>query len=91
MRNCNINQNVTTLYANKRWIVTLFCRFDFSKFPMDTQNCNYRQIFGSTSEVVCLSLFTALVLHPYFNPPCSKSVYSKHLDFFVTDTSQSKW
>ena len=58
MRNCNINQNVTTLYANKHWIVTLFCKFDFSKFPMDTQNCNYRQIFGSTSEVVDLFLYS---------------------------------
>ena len=51
----------------------------------------FDRLFGSISEVVCLSLFTSLVLHPYFNPPCSKSVYSKHLDFFVTDTSQSKW
>ena len=57
MRNCSLNHNVTTLYANKHWIVTLFCKFDFAKFPMDTQNCNYRQIFGSTSEVVELYLF----------------------------------
>ena len=57
MRDCNLNQNVTTLYANKHWIVTLFCKFDFSKFPMDTQLCNYRQIFGSTSDVVDLFLY----------------------------------
>ena len=58
MRNCDLNHNLTTLYANKHWIVTLFCKFDFSKFPMDTQYCKYRQIFGSTSEFVDLFLYS---------------------------------
>ena len=45
------------MYANKHWIVTLFCNFDFSKFPMDTNHCKFRQIFGSTSEIVDLFLY----------------------------------
>ena len=57
LRDCVPTQNDTTMYANKHWIVTLFCKFDFSKFPMDTHHCKFRQILGSTSEIVDLFLY----------------------------------
>ena len=57
LRDCSPTKGDTTMYANKHWIVTLFCNFDFSKFPMDTNHCKFRQIFGSTSEIVDLFLY----------------------------------
>ena len=57
LRDCSLAQDDTTMYANKHWIVTLFCKFDFSKFPMDTHHCKFRQILGSTSEIVDLFLY----------------------------------
>ena len=57
LRDCDSNEEDTTLYANKHWIVTLFCKFNFSKFPMDTHHCSFRQILGSTSEIVDLFLY----------------------------------
>ena len=58
MRHCYLSPNATAFYADKRWRVTLFCKFDFSSFPLDTQNCRFRQAFESTSEVVNIFLYS---------------------------------
>ena len=43
LRNCEFAQNVTHLFAYKDWRVTVFCEFDFSSFPLDTQRCEFLQ------------------------------------------------
>ena len=48
---------MTRFYADKRWSVTLFCRFEFRSFPWDTQKCKFRQAFESTLDAVNLFLF----------------------------------
>ena len=50
MRECQSTQNATSLFAFKRWRATLFCTFDFSLFPLDTQTCEFRQRFDATSD-----------------------------------------
>ena len=37
------DHNSTTLYAYKDWEVAVFCHFEFSLFPFDIQNCQFRQ------------------------------------------------
>ena len=58
LRSCDLTPNITSLYAEKSWRVTLFCKFDFSRFPFDTQHCRFRQVFQSTSDVAKLFLFS---------------------------------
>jgi hypothetical protein len=57
-RKCGLSPNATTFYADTRWIATLFCKFDFSSFPLDTQNCKFRQAFESTSDIVNIFLYS---------------------------------
>ena len=54
MRDCEHQEMPDTLnlYADKRWKIILFCKFHFASFPFDTQFCEFRQIFESTSETV---------------------------------------
>ena len=66
LRSCDLTPNITSLYAEKSWRATLFCKFDFSRFPFDTQNCSFRQIFQSTSDVAKLFLFSPYA-QKYFN------------------------
>ena len=35
--------NSTTFYAYKDWEVAVFCQFEFSLFPFDIQDCQFRQ------------------------------------------------
>ena len=56
-RNCDLTPQATLLYALKMWRVTLYCEFDFSTFPLDTQHCKFKQAFGSTSETVGLFVY----------------------------------
>ena len=42
-RNPELMPNISTLFAWKDWRATLFCEFDFSNFPLDTQYCVFRQ------------------------------------------------
>ena len=58
LRGCHLIPNITTLYAEKSWTATLLCKFDFRRFPFDTQHCKFRQRFQSTSDVVKLFLFS---------------------------------
>ena len=37
------NHNSTTFYAYKDWEVAVFCQFEFSLFPFDIQDCQFRQ------------------------------------------------
>ena len=53
-RDCDLSPNVPLIYAFKMWRVTMYCKFDFFKFPLDTQHCKFRQAFGSTSDTVGL-------------------------------------
>ena len=41
--NYQLNQNGTTLRVTREWRATLFCKFDFSTFPLDTQHCAFLQ------------------------------------------------
>ena len=43
VRNDELDQNVTELMALKEWKGTLFCKFEFSSFPLDTQHCAFQQ------------------------------------------------
>ena len=43
LRNSEILPNISSLFAYKDWRATLFCEFDFSNFPLDTQSCVFRQ------------------------------------------------
>ena len=54
LRYCEIGSNSSHFYADKRWSIVLFCKFNFSSFPFDTQHCDFRQSFESTSETVKL-------------------------------------
>ena len=44
------NQTLVKLSALKAWKATISCKFDFSYFPFDTQNCAFRQ-FGSSQNL----------------------------------------
>ena len=59
-RNSTFNRNVTKLFARKHWRATLFCQFEFSSFPMDTQHCKFRQRFGATADIV-----RSFIKHPF--------------------------
>ena len=43
LRNWEVMPNISSLFAIKGWRATLFCQFDFSHFPLDTQSCVFRQ------------------------------------------------
>ena len=45
------NIKVTAL---KSWTATIFCKFDFSLFPFDSQNCAFLQ-FGSAEDLQIIS------------------------------------
>ena len=47
LRNWEVMPNISSLFAWKDWRATLFCDFDFSNFPLDTQSCEFRQSFPS--------------------------------------------
>ena len=44
------NETPLKLSALKGWKVKIFCKFDFSLFPFDTQKCAFRQ-FGSSRNI----------------------------------------
>ena len=46
--NQKLSGNGTTLEALKSWKVTIDCKFDFTNFPLDTQQCEFIQ-YGSES------------------------------------------
>ena len=52
LSDCEEFPNTLNIYADKRWKVILFCKFHFASFPFDTQFCEFRQKFESTSETV---------------------------------------
>ena len=62
MRKCQTNTRATVLFSNTDWRITIFCKFDFSSFPFDTQHCDFRQIDWSSDE--SLKLF----MYPPFAP-----------------------
>ena len=49
---------VTFIHAWKDWVATIYCHFDFSSFPLDTQHCTFRQM--GTSESVQPLLYPSL-------------------------------
>ena len=62
LRKCDLMANLT-FFADKRWKIDLFCMFNFSSFPFDTQLCKFRQRFESTSATAKIFLY----------PPCLSS------------------
>ena len=52
------NNNVISIHAWKDWVATIYCHFDFSSFPLDTQHCRFRQM--GTSESVQPLLYPSL-------------------------------
>ena len=44
------NQSIIKLSALKSWRATIFCKYDFSLFPFDSQICAFLQ-FGSSQEI----------------------------------------
>ena len=57
LRDCHPSENSTFMFAEKDWRVTIFCNFDFSLFPFDTQHCKFRQMFQSSSDNIYLRLY----------------------------------
>ena len=49
-----MNESNIKLSALKSWKATIFCKFDFSLFPFDIQNCAFLQ-FGSTENLHLIS------------------------------------
>ena len=43
--------NINSIHGWKDWTVTIYCKFDFSAFPLDTQNCRFRQ-FGTSQTII---------------------------------------
>ena len=54
LRKDPVPRNFTTLSAKKDWTATLFCEFEFSLFPFDIQECQFRQF--STVPTIFLFL-----------------------------------
>ena len=52
--------NINSIHGWKDWTVTLYCKFDFSAFPLDTQHCRFRQ-FG-TSQTIIPTMYPSLNL-----------------------------
>ena len=52
LRTCDPKPDASAMFAYKDWRATLFCEFQFSSFPLDTQVCNFVQSVGP--EGVCL-------------------------------------
>ena len=50
--------NVTSIHVWKDWIATFYCKFDFSTFPLDKQQCNFRQM--GTSQTIIPLLYPSL-------------------------------
>jgi hypothetical protein len=48
------NDEFIKVTALKSWTATIFCKFDFSLFPFDTQNCAFLQ-FGSAEDLQIIS------------------------------------
>ena len=51
--------NINSIHGWKDWIVTLYCKYDFSVFPFDTQHCRFRQ-FGTSQTIIPM-------MHPSLN------------------------
>ena len=52
LRDCENAINSSNIFADKKWKLVLFCMFNFSSFPFDTQHCKFRQTFESSSDIV---------------------------------------
>ena len=50
--------NINSIHGWKDWTATLYCKFDFSAFPLDTQQCRFRQ-FG-TSQTITPKMYPSL-------------------------------
>ena len=51
-------KNTTSIHAWKDWVATIYCQFDFSSFPLDTQHCSFLQM--GTSDMILPRLFPTL-------------------------------
>ena len=91
LRDSSPAQNYTTMYANKHWIVTLFCKFDFSKFPMDAHYCKFRQILGSTSEIVDLFLYPQSSRRYRNNKPKKRQLWHYEFSDFQIIVKPVEW
>ena len=49
-----LNESVIKVTALKSWTATIFCKFDYSMFPFDSQNCAFLQ-FGSAEDLHIIS------------------------------------
>ena len=49
-----LNKTIIKVTALKRWTATIFCKFDFSLFPFDSQNCAFLQ-FGNSQDLQIIS------------------------------------
>ena len=73
------HENVTLIKASFQAKITIFCAFNYSSYPMDTQNCEFRFISERSQHL-------KLLLH---NPPEKRHVYQATLDnlgFDITTT-----
>ena len=57
MRKCHTNLRATVLFSNTDWGITIFCKFDFSSFPFDTQRCEFRQSVWPSDENLKLFIY----------------------------------
>ena len=42
--------NATSIHVWKDWVATIYCQFDFSSFPLDSQKCSFLQM--GTSDMI---------------------------------------
>ena len=75
LHNYQLAQNFTSLHAWKDWRATVFCQFDFSSFPLDTQHCAFLQVG------------TSKTMHPLLYPPQNTEAWKyKAVGFEITIT-----
>ena len=56
--------NGSSIHVWKDWVATIYCKFDFSSFPLDTQYCTFRQM--GTSETILPILYPSLNIENWF-------------------------
>ena len=56
--------NASSIHAWKDWVATIYCQFDFSTFPLDTQHCSFLQM--GTSDMILPRLFPSLNIENWY-------------------------
>ena len=82
LRECDLMANNSKFFADKRWKIDLFCLFNFSSFPFDTQLCKFRQRFESTSATAKIFLYSPSLSSWQTHGTRSKRIWQYTIDGF---------